>query len=394
MALCVALMSVLAGCNAAQETVLEQETTTEVEITTAVQEQAPETAPAEQTQTEVESAQTEEQTATVEPEVETVEADVEATVEAVVEPTVEVTVEEIVVDTTQPAPESEEMLDIDLAIVPTTSTPAVSTALMPVASGTVVYSNTKATIDASNASSGYVMICSVEDTTAALKVIVTGPSGTAYYYNLTNSGAYETFPLSDGSGTYQIQVCKNVTGTSYAVSQSATVQVSLTNEFAPFLLPNQYVNYSASSNVVSVAAQLVAGQTTELAKIQAVYTYVVTNLTYDTNLAATVTSGYLPDLDAVLASKTGICFDYAALMTAMLRSQGIPCKLVVGYAGTSYHAWISAYSVSDGWMDSVIYFDGTTWKLMDPTFASTANSSDTVMAYIGDGTNYSAKYLY
>ena len=25
--------------------------------------------------------------------------------------------------------------------------------------------------------------------------------------------------------------------------------------------------------------------------------------------------------------KKGICFDYAALMTGMLRSQGIPCKL-------------------------------------------------------------------
>ena len=56
----------------------------------------------------------------------------------------------------------------------------------------------------------------------------------------------------------------------------------------------------------------------------------VNNITYDTELAETVKSGYLPVLDKVLESKKGICFDYAALMTGMLRSQSVPCKLVVG----------------------------------------------------------------
>ena len=78
----------------------------------------------------------------------------------------------------------------------------------------------------------------------------------------------------------------------------------------------------------------------------------------------------------------------------MLRSQGIPTKLVVGYAGKAYHAWISVYSEETGWINNVIYFDGKDWKLMDPTFASTANQSAAVMKYIGDGTNYTTKFLY
>jgi transglutaminase/protease-like cytokinesis protein 3 len=121
---------------------------------------------------------------------------------------------------------------------------------------------------------------------------------------------------------------------------------------------------------------------------------VVKTLTYDSKLAATVKSGYLPDLDQVLDKKTGICFDYAALMTGMLRSQGVPCKLVVGYAGTAYHAWISVWSENTGWVDGVIFFDGTSWQRMDPTFASPGNSSASIMAYIGDGKNYTAKYFY
>lgn len=40
-----------------------------------------------------------------------------------------------------------------------------------------------------------------------------------------------------------------------------------------------------------------------------------------------------------------------------------------------YHAWINVYSEEEGWIDAAIYFDGQEWKLMDPTFASSNNSS-------------------
>ena len=81
-------------------------------------------------------------------------------------------------------------------------------------------------------------------------------------------------------------------------------------------------------------------------------------------------------------------------MAAMLRSQGVPVKLVVGYTGSLYHAWLNVWSEESGWVDAVIYFDGSDWKLMDPTFASSAHSSASIMKYIGDSANYTAKYLY
>ncbi|MPM87738.1 hypothetical protein SDC9_134838 [bioreactor metagenome] len=141
-------------------------------------------------------------------------------------------------------------------------------------------------------------------------------------------------------------------------------------------------------------AELTADKSEMLDKVDAVYTYIINNFSYDKEKAKTVKSGYLPDLDAVLAAGKGICFDYSAVMTAMLRSQGIPTKLVVGYAGKAYHSWISVYSEDTGWVEGVIFFDGSTWKLMDPTFASSGKSSEAIMNYIGDGTNYTAKYLY
>jgi hypothetical protein len=94
-----------------------------------------------------------------------------------------------------------------------------------------------------------------------------------------------------------------------------------------------------------------------------------------------------------LQSGTGICLDYAAVMASMLRSQNIPTRLEVGYAGTAYHAWISTYIAEVGWVNGIISFDGKSWSLMDPTFA--ANSSQqTLKNFIGDGSNYSTKYIY
>lgn len=264
--------------------------------------------------------------------------------------------------------------------------------LVAQASGVLVKKTNKAIIDYSNTGDGYVMVNFTASTTKRLKVQVKGPA-TTYTYNL-NQGEWAVFPLSDGNGTYTVKVFENTTDNKYSAVASVDVNVTLKDEFAPFTRPNQYVNYTAESKIVAKAAELTAGLTTNLEKVAAIYDYVIKNMTYDKEKAATVTAGYLPVLDTVLETKKGICFDYAALMTGMLRSQGIPCKLVIGYAGTVYHAWISVWNEETGWVDGAIYFNGTTWQRMDPTYASTSKQSAEVMAFIGDGNNYTTKYLY
>lgn len=270
--------------------------------------------------------------------------------------------------------------------------PAIPDILNPEASGILVQENEKAIIDYSNVTDGYVMVKYTAPSEKRLKAQVKGPS-TTYSYNIT-LGEWEVFPLSDGNGDYQIVVYENTEGTKYATMQSVSVTVEMKDEFAPFLRPNQYVDYGVAPETVKKAAYLTAGKEETLDKVQAVYDFVVNALVYDEERAATVKTGYLPVLDEVLAERKGICFDYAALMTGMLRSQSVPCKLVVGHAGEAYHAWISVYSEKDGWVDGAIYFDGISWKRMDPTFASSANKSESIMKYIGDGENYKEKYLY
>lgn len=291
-----------------------------------------------------------------------------------------------------------DIVDLESEAVALAGTPA-SSILTPVASGAKVKKNDKATIDYSNTKDGYVMVKYTAKTDKRLKAVVLGPSGDTakYQYNL-NWNEWTVFPLSDGNGEYKVSVYEKVSAdesdTKYANMCSVSFQVTLSDEFAPFLRPNQYVDYGVAPNTVAKAAELTAGMTDPLQKVTAVYDFVVENLTYDKELAANVAKGYLPVLDNVLANKKGICFDYAALMTGMLRSQSVPCKLVVGYAGKQYHAWISVWSAETGWVEGVVYFDGATWQRMDPTFASNSHGSVAIMQYIGDGSNYTVKYLY
>lgn len=263
--------------------------------------------------------------------------------------------------------------------------------LLPAASGTVVYGNDIISIDASNVSEGYVMI-QYNGGIEKVRIQITAPDGTTYTYALA-IGSFETFPLSGGDGSYHIDILENAYDDMYAIAFSQDISVTLNDEFRPFLYPNQYVWFTQDYEAVDYAASLSDESSDDLDYVEHVYQYVIDNISYNEELAANVKTNYLPNIDNTMKTKKGICFDYASLMAAMLRSQGVPTKLVVGYSGDAYHAWISVYLKEIGWVDDIIEFDGKNWSLVDPTLAAN-NSSKSVAKYVGDGSNYTVKYSY
>jgi len=262
------------------------------------------------------------------------------------------------------------------------STPRV---LIPKADGTVTYGTDTINVDASHTDQGYLMIQYLGDN-PKVKMQIATPDGNTYTYLLSQNQEFETFPLPSGDGAYSMSVLAGM-------AFSNELQVTIEDEFLPFLYPNQYVNFTASSQAIAKGQELATGMHSDLEVVNAIYHYVTENITYDDEKATNVAYGYLPDIDETLASGKGICFDYAAVMSAMLRSQNIPTKLEVGYAGEAYHAWISTYVDEIGWIDNIIEFDGSSWSLMDPTFAANTNSKD-LKQFIGDGNNYVLKYSY
>ena len=194
------------------------------------------------------------------------------------------------------------------------------TVLTPVASGTEVYSGGGAQIDASNTSEGYVMV-KYSGSVSKIRVQITRDGGSTYTYALNNSGSYEVFPLSQGSGGYSINIYENVSGNQYALALGQYISVSLRNSFLPFLYPNQYVNFYNGSQTVAKGARLASTAANDLEVVENIYNYVIHNISYDFNKAANISFGYLPNVDSVLSSGIGICFDYAAVMATMLRTQ-------------------------------------------------------------------------
>ena len=255
-----------------------------------------------------------------------------------------------------------------------------------------MYAENGATIDASHIEDGYVMV-KYSGSASKIKVQMVTP-GRTYNYDLNTAGRYEVFPLQAGNGTYKVRVMRNISGNSYSELYSVTLSVSLSSVYTPFLYPNQYVSYTASSAAVKKSFDLCAGMSSDLSKIEAIYRYVTENVKYDTAKANSVTSGYLPDVDDTLRTNKGICFDYAALVTAMLRAQNIPTKLVIGTVspGDLSHAWNLIYTKEKGWLSIQIYFEGGTWKLMDATFG--ASMGQGIEDYIGNGSHYTGLRLY
>ena len=262
--------------------------------------------------------------------------------------------------------------------------------LVPEAPGKEILGSSPLTLDISNITQGYLTAVS-DSQDQKMNVQLTDENGTVYSYFIS-PGESAVIPFSSGSENYQICCYQQIDGTQYAALFANTLKVSLENEFLPFLYPNQYVNFSPESEASKLALSMVSEDTSDVDALQAIYDYVTENLTYDYDLADTVESGYLPDVDATLESKEGICFDYAALTAAMLRSRDIPCKLQIGYSGTVKHAWVSVYIRSKGWVDKAVEFSGDSWSRMDPTFDSNSDDKETIQQYIGNDDNYIVQF--
>ena len=247
-------------------------------------------------------------------------------------------------------------------------------------------------IDVGNVSSGYVRVAQSGSNTRLKVQVIKGDK--TYNYDLNTNGDFEVFPLQSGDGKYTIRIMKNVDGNKYTQVFSKTVKVKLNSELEPFLCPSQYVNYDADSAAVKQAEEVCSGLKGDIEKVAAVYKWIIDNITYDLVKAQTVQSGYLPNLDSILSSGKGICFDYAALMAAMLRSQGVATKLICGTVSAAdlNHAWNEVYLEGTGWVTVKLYFSGNAWERMDPTFAASGNSN--IEQYIGDASNYTGLRVY
>ena len=239
---------------------------------------------------------------------------------------------------------------------------------LPIASETSVFIDELITLDYSNIDQGYIMVKCNTEAHQRIKIQITC-NDTTYTYDLNHHDAYEVYPITLGDGSYTIKWLENVEGTRYALIGSLDVEVTLQDQLLPFLFPNQYIDYNQQTKAVDKAFELIQDKQTELERVKAIYDYVTSNVRYDWDKVEAVQGKFvLPIIDETFTSNKGICFDYAALMSTMLRCLNIPTKLITGMVTDGYHAWVEVYIDNIGWITPHVYFDANTWTAMDPTF--------------------------
>ncbi len=246
-----------------------------------------------------------------------------------------------------------------------------------------------ARIDLSEIQNGIVSACAHSEKRLKFQVMC---GEETYNYNLPGDGTPALFPLTCGNGEYRFRIMENVVDSKYAELYGTSATVTLTSEYAPFLRPSIYISYTADSDCVKKAAELCASSSSVSDEVYAIYDYICETVTYDRAKAATVKSGYVPDPDETMQTGLGICFDYAALAASMLRSRGIPTKMIFGYVSPDdlYHAWNMFYTDETGWVTVSFEVTPGAWSRLDLTFS--ANGSDS--SFIGDGSNYADVYYY
>ena len=219
-----------------------------------------------------------------------------------------------------------------------------------------VFAQDGITIDISHASDGYFTINYSIQTSTKMKVGVLHDNSTIYHDY--TAGDTSSYAFTEGSGEYTITLYSNVTGYKYQEVASNTVNVSLKNDLAPYLVSMKEVEFSEDDIVAQTAYEICGNMNNEKKKVAAIRTYVRNNIAYDYDFAESVSNGtikiYHPKASDILQSKKGICYDYAVLFAAMCRSQAIPCAIIKGYSNGRYHAC------------NRVYCDGT-WHDIDLT---------------------------
>ncbi len=243
---------------------------------------------------------------------------------------------------------------------------------LPMADALDVRNGNVCTVDISNVNSGYVMI-KYFGTNQKIKINIQHESKENFYYDLNLTDNFETYPLIYGSGKYILTVYEHINDTYYDIVDTIYFTAEISNEREVFLYPNHYTYYEADSELVSISNGVTQSSESEVDTIENIFNYVIDNIEYDYDKASSNEILYVPDLNKLLDEKKGVCLDYAALTVAMLRSKGIPAKLVVGYANDVYHAWVSVYTSEKGIINGNIPFEGEGWVVLDPTLADTGD---------------------
>lgn len=193
-----------------------------------------------------------------------------------------------------------------------------------------------------------------------VKLLVQLSGGKQYKYDIPKGSVNINIPMTQGNGDYKFILCRNISGTRYAVMQTVNVSQNLSSSTEAFLTSNYMLSWDDNNKAIKHAQTL--AKKSKGQKIKVIYEYVVKNYKYDYDKSDNIDelskgNAYIPNINSVFSEKKGICYDISILLASMLRSVDVPTKVVTGYTPNAnvYHAWNNVY-------------DNSKWNVIDATY--------------------------
>jgi len=108
-----------------------------------------------------------------------------------------------------------------------------------------------------------------------------------------------------------------------------------------------------SPRIRKLADEITAGKQGTMERANAIYLYVLNNMTYD----KTKPGWGKGDTERACDIKAGNCTDFHSLFMSLARAKGIPARFVIGFPMTAkdhvvsgYHCWAEFYMEGKGWV--------------------------------------------
>jgi transglutaminase-like putative cysteine protease len=163
-------------------------------------------------------------------------------------------------------------------------------------------------------------------------------------------------------------------GDRYEVSSRLSIadaeSLRSSSTFYPDWVSERYLQLpdSITPETISLAEELTAAHVTPFDKSIAVRDYLRNNIAYNDQINAPP-EGVDPVHHTLFVSQEGYCNYYASSMALMLRSQGVPSRVVSGYAQGEYDEASQSYRVrasnAHTWVE--VYFPQYGWIQFEPT---------------------------
>jgi hypothetical protein len=118
---------------------------------------------------------------------------------------------------------------------------------------------------------------------------------------------------------------------------------------------------------IAALASQVMGEGTDIKRARRLESHLIDNYTYTLDFVGRSPNN--PIEDFLFRYHSGQCEYFASSMVLMLRSQGIPARLVTGFLGGEYNPFEGYYIVRENnahaWVEA--WLDGAGWRIFDPT---------------------------